>query len=515
MKKRLYIIKSVLLALAVMVSTTSCLDKYPESAILEEEAMQTYNDASQHLTGIYSSMLGSSLYSGLLTLLPDIQADFVYALDGFSNTYGNFWQWKIRSTDAELSSVYGALYAVIGNCNFFLDRIDAIIEKQTDETRINDLRDYKGQVYAIRALCYLELAKCFCKAYDPDTAKSELGVMLRTKYFEEEPAVRASLYDTYQLILDDLKLAEELIYDDDDYNGPNAAYMTQVAAYAIHARAALYMQDWDEAIKYSSLIIDEKSHLVQLASVNTYYSTSMGTLDEYFYMWAFDESPEVLFKLKFTTSAYGGALGSLFLAFNRDFTYFYPDYVPAQSILNKYTSGDARTDSFFADSANGITIGRPTGMDWPLLVKYYGNRTMMSTSTAFYHVSMPKVLRLSEQYLIRAEAYCNKGEYGKATTDVNTLRSKRFSSGGTMNLTASNWLDNLADERARELYMEGFRLHDLKRWNMGFKREKQLYSLDEGSTLEVKAGDPLFVWPIPQHELDAPGSGILPNESNK
>ncbi len=515
MRKTLHIIKSALLTLAVAVSATSCLNKYPDSAILEENALQNYNDAEQHLTGIYSSLLSSNLYSGLLTLLPDIQSDFVYALDGFSNTYGNFWQWDIRPTASELESVYGSLYSVIGNCNFLLDRIDPIIAAQTDETKIDNLQDYKGQAYAVRALCYLELAKCFCKAYDPATASTEKGVVLRTKYFESEPMVRASLEATYAQILDDLTLAEELIFDEEEYNGPNAAYMTQAAVFAIRARAALYMQDWDGAIEYSSKVIDENGNFA-LASVNTYYSTSIGTVDEYFYMWNYDESNEVIFKLKYTTSAYGGALGQLFLGFNVDYTYFYPDYVPAKWVLNLYNSSDARYNSLFAGSDSGITIGRPYGMSWPLLVKYYGNRTLMSTSLAFVHSSMPKVLRLSEQYLIRAEAYCRKGNYSKASDDLSTLRKARFDVGaGAIAVNESNWLQNISDERVRELYMEGFRLHDLKRWGKGFERTWQTNALDEGASLKVEDDNPLFVWPIPQHELDVPGSGIEPNESNR
>ena len=68
--------------------------------------------------------------------------------------------------------------------------------------------------------------------------------------------------------------------------------------------------------------------------------------------------------------------------------------------------------------------------------------------------------------------------------------------------------------------MEGFRLNDLKRWGTlynngnGFKRTPQTSSLDEGSSLEIKADNPLFVWPIPQHEIEAPGSQIEPNDSN-
>ena len=68
---------------------------------------------------------------------------------------------------------------------------------------------------------------------------------------------------------------------------------------------------------------------------------------------------------------------------------------------------------------------------------------------------------------------------------------------------------------------EGFRLQDLKRWGklynngVSFERKPQTSSLAEGSSLKITYDNPLFVWPIPQHEIEAPGSEVLPNESNK
>ena len=79
----------------------------------------------------------------------------------------------------------------------------------------------------------------------------------------------------------------------------------------------------------------------------------------------------------------------------------------------------------------------------------------------------------------------------------------------------SNWLQTISDERVRELYMEGFRLHDLKRWGMGFERTPQTHTQSEGSSLKREANNPLFVWPIPNHEIVSPGSQIQPNESNR
>ncbi len=508
-----YIIKTGFAFLASAFLVTSCLDKYPSSAIPEDEAMQTFTDAEQHLIGIYSSLLSGNLYSGSLTLLPDIQSDMVHAVEGFSNTYGDFWQWKIRSTDSEIKAVYASLYSVIGDCNFFLDRIDAVAEKITDDNSLEVIEDMIGQVYAIRALCYSELVKCFCKAYDPATAKDELGVMIRSRYFEDEPAVRSSLYDTYDFILKDLEKAEEMLNAEDVNNTANSDYFTLVAAWALHARVALYMQDWDAAIEYSSKLIDEKKSLYRLASTNALAADGASEFD---FMWAYDSGPEVILRIGFTTSAYGSALGSVFLGFTRDFYYFYPDYMPSASVLNSFSAGDLRRDSYFADASSNVVIGNPAGMNWPLLVKYYGNRSLIGVNaTTFMHVSMPKPLRLAEQYLIRAEAYCRKGEYAKASSDLTALHSKRFSSGGAVSLTADNWLETVSDERMKELYMEGFRLHDLKRWGMGFEREYQSFALEEGSRLKISADNPLFVWPIPQHELEVPGSQILPNESNK
>ena len=128
---------------------------------------------------------------------------------------------------------------------------------------------------------------------------------------------------------------------------------------------------------------------------------------------------------------------------------------------------------------------------------------------------MPKPLRLAEQYLIRAEAYCRKGSFSQASADLSALRESRHTTGGTISVNAGNWLETISDERVRELYMEGFRLNDLKRWGKGFTRTPQSQTQSEGSSMKIEAGNPLFVWPIPNHELVSPGSQIQPNESNR
>ena len=55
----------------------------------------------------------------------------------------------------------------------------------------------------------------------------------------------------------DLEKAEELLEEDFDYY--TNPYVTDAAAKALRARAALYMQDFDTAIEYSTKVIENKN----------------------------------------------------------------------------------------------------------------------------------------------------------------------------------------------------------------------------------------------------------------
>ena len=504
-------IKIYICAFAMLFGLNSCLDKYPEDAILEGKAINSVDEANQAVVGIYSAFLSSALYSGYLTLLPDIQSDFVYAVNGYTNTYGDIWRWDILATNGEIEAVYAALYDVIGRCNFLLDNVDKVKNNTTDDHDLDMLDVCCGEAYFARALAYSELIKLFCESYeDKESAESSLGVVLTKHFYTKEKIERASLQKSYEFVLDDLDRAAELLKIDKDYDetldGPlyNTIYFNEYTVYALRARVALYMKNYDDAIKYSSKIINSDYYVLSSSTEGNFSGQSY-----YQYMWSSDNSSEIIWKVGFTTSNYGGALGSIF--FNYDYSSFKPDYVPAQWVLDLYDVEDLRYPTFFQES----TTGYSHGLTWPLLMKYWGNSDFFNQANLL-NVSMPKVFRLSEQYLIRAEAYAETGEYTKAAKDISTLRKARYSSyGGYTSLNEENAMQVIEEERVKELYMEGFRLQDLKRWHKGFERTPQSQSLVNGSSLTVSKDNVLFVWPIPQHELESPGANILPNASNK
>ena len=187
-----YIAKISTILAAVLVATC-CLDLYPEDAIPKDKAITTLEEADQAVIGIYSDFKSSALYSGLLTLLPDIQADLVYAVDGYTNTHGDFWRWEILPTNTSVEAVYGSLYGIIGDCNFFFDYAPRLRSTLKTDQEFLEMDSLEGEVHFARAIAYSELIKLFCKAYEPETAENELGVVLVTSYHNPGKITRSSL----------------------------------------------------------------------------------------------------------------------------------------------------------------------------------------------------------------------------------------------------------------------------------------------------------------------------------
>jgi hypothetical protein len=79
-----------------------------------------------------------------------------------------------------------------------------------------------------------------------------------------------------------------------------------------------------------------------------------------------------------------------------------------------------------------------------------------------FKVNNPKVFRISEMYLIAAEAAILKSspEQGKADGYINDIRTRRI---GVDETLSDVTIDDILDERRMELFAEGHRSYDLRR----------------------------------------------------
>lgn len=112
-------------------------------------------------------------------------------------------------------------------------------------------------------------------------------------------------------------------------------------------------------------------------------------------------------------------------------------------------------------------------------------------------------------YLIAAEAAANKaGQDGIASYYLNELRSKRIGNWSDKEYSGVELMKEIREERVRELFGEGHRMNDLKRWHMGFSRSagQDPDLVQPGANYASctrPADDPYFLWPIPTDEIQA------------
>lgn len=113
------------------------------------------------------------------------------------------------------------------------------------------------------------------------------------------------------------------------------------------------------------------------------------------------------------------------------------------------------------------------------------------------------VYRLAETYLLRAEAYLQKGDKERAAADINKLRSRAHAHLVSPSEVSINFI---LDERARELIIEEPRRLTLARLGLWYERTKQ-YALLDVTKNSIQPYHNLF--PVPQNAIDINLNGVL------
>lgn len=134
------------------------------------------------------------------------------------------------------------------------------------------------------------------------------------------------------------------------------------------------------------------------------------------------------------------------------------------------------------------------------------------TSAAQHRYRDSYICRLAETYLLRAEAYLNKGDKEKAADDINTVRSR---SNAPLVEPADVDIDYLLDERLRELTFEELRMCTLCRMGKLVERTKKYNSTyigrdgKEGESSGLSMQEYHNLWPIPYSEIERNTEAVL------
>ena len=491
--------KKIFLALCLVGSlfTTSCdMDKSPIGALDDQTAIQSLNDVFRFRNGLYANLRG--LTNGSYVYVTDMQADQFQAVMSYGNRNGVIHAGTFTSADGEFEGRWSSCYSVIASCNYLLAEINKLKEAAKFEGEdLVSLNRYEGETKFVRAYTYYWLADRFCEQYNSTIADAAgKGLPLVATYnptgdLSKYPG-RSTQKETYAFIEKDLQDAyDELVaYEKIDSKNiaPDAANLSSYAVLALQARIALNKGEDATAVAKAETVINSGVY-------------SLTAYADFVKMWSEDESTEAIFRPILNNQELSGSIGGAYLSVKRDDAY----YIPSTETLGMYPKGDIRFDAYF-DIWKLVIEG--SEVQAYVFNKYPGNESLKTGSEPNYQ-NMTKPFRLAELYLIAAEASAktNPAKANKYLKELRIARIKDYKQ--DVDYSGMALVEEIRLERQRELLGEGFRLTDLRRWNLGFQRGvkhpenpaiESILAVN-GKGLKYEAGDYRLVWPIPSAEI--------------
>lgn len=494
---------------AAMLTTSCDMDTTNFGVIDQSTYILTMDDCQSFVNGMYAHMRNKCGSNYLF--FPDVQMDQFIGLSDNGNRGGVLSLGQLRPGDTDMANIYYNLYIQVNDANYFVPRVDALIESGnfTDE-EVELLKYYKGTAMFSRAYAYWYLFDKYVNYNAADLDAPGKGLQIEKEYHPSGNRAtyvgRSTIRESVQYVTDELTEAYNLIrgYEmavSTQYCAPNAARVSSYTVAALHSRFALLCQDYKTAAEKAELVINSGNY--ELADASQYAD-----------MWVNDEGPELLFVPYAAPGTGGQEIGPNYYRNNQKNS---SDYIPVADVVLAYGDGDVRFDAFFELYQPMVVAGE----DYYAFAftKFPGNPAL-NTGTTNAMLNKGKPFRLSELYLIAAEAYASDGAQKnetKANAYLNDLRSARIEGYTTQNYTGAVLQAQIRDERGKELIGEGFRLSDLRRWGQGFTREAGFdvfmgtsmsplaYIMDvittAGNNITYQPDDYRFVWPIPTREM--------------
>lgn len=466
MLKKIYSIAILTLATVAFTSCESLILIKESDFIAGETALRTVKNNESLLMSAYGT-LGTEM---------NIQMNGVFSDElkpGDFYARQSTHEWQYNYDDVSIRDDYTAItpnYQIIDRVNRVLEALPNAVEEEPSDAQL--MNKIKGEALFLRAYAHFELFRYYSDNY------SDNGLAMP---YMEEPSLetheRIGMKEYFTLLLRDLNESKSLLPN--DLNDPNRA--NRLGAVGLHARVALYMNNWADAVQYSTEYIN---------------AIPLATGDEFLAMWKDENVAEQAFRLPRTTSSRVGSRFRGLFTRNAEGELVLPSstsWIPSQKLVKSYSENDLRLDAYITDEPLYTEAGRPFSH---IVNKYSGT----GYATGNENVANLKVFRTGEMYLIRAEAHAESNDLASATKDLNALRAARITNYEDETFgSTSEIVKAIIDERFKELAFEGHRFWDLKRKGMSIDRWEEDAPSQDGAHLS--AGNFRFVFPIPRPEM--------------
>lgn len=449
--------KLIYSCLVLLISFSSC-EKYLEKKTDDSLIIPT------SLYDFQSILEMNNMFQGVYPFLPDVGCDdyfvessYFLAMDPIDRA-GYTWESDIYKGQG--ISDWSRVYSTIYRANIVLEGLEKIEPATAGDRQL--WNNIYGRALFIRAFGFHTLEEGWGQPYNSSSNATDLGIPLKLTTNLTVKAVRVTVKEVFEQMLNDLKLSARLLPN----STLNANVPTKASAYALAARVYLIMQDYVQAGKYADSSLQINSTLAD-------YNTISASSNTPFAVTALDFS-EVLYASSLTSSR-------LFLASNSN--------IRIDTILyNSYTSNDLRKTHFFRLNASSNSYF------------FKGKYTAGGFSNG------PAI---DEMYLVRAECNARTGNTATAMKDLNDLlrtRWRKNTSGTTTYIdqvasSPADALSRIINERRKELVFRGLRWMDLRRLNQDPQFAVTLKRILSGVTYTLAPDDPKYTLPIPPDEM--------------
>jgi hypothetical protein len=407
--KATYIKNTVLItAIFFLASCKKYLEEIPNNSLPTESAITDVSTARAAIIGTYDRLQG--YYASNYPTLGTITTDNVI-FNGTLSEYLQLDQNAVPTDNVITVAAYQNIYKTINSANSVITYVPAVTDPLLTVAEKNKIL---GEAYFIRALSFFDLARGWGGVQLQLKPTIGLDVLKGIK--------RSTLDQTYDQVLADLIKAEDLLPE--DATTRNRAQKS--IARALRARLHLYREQWADAERYATLVIDNTKYSL----VKPYKS---------FFTAPF-QSAESVFELAYSVNDR-----------NSYWNLWYPSSAGGQFTLKP-------SDALVAKLNNPTIGGTRNALIAGSGATVYGvlyNTTSTSTDPSY-------LIRIAELYLIRAEARAQQNNLTGAAGDLNAIR-KRADVPETTAVTQADLIKAIEDENGIEFAFEAHRWFDLVR----------------------------------------------------
>lgn len=453
-------------------SCSDFLEQEPGTQTSIDELLQDKKGVLQALTGLYSELEANvrgerfAVYADLQggnikftptssgsnrgQISPPINVEQVYSFDDLALT-SNF------------KTFYDGSYDIINQANLILEYTPAL----TDATE-TEKKQIKAEALSIRAYAHFLLSLVYSQDYKYTADASHLGIVYSTESIKtgiQYPA-RKTAAETYSLIINDLETAIDNYSSQSLLPGQEYSLFNIKNTKALLARVYLQKGDWNNAYITANEVITNSG------------VTLSGSAD-YVAQWTQPDLPvsEILLEFANKRDSENVVTSSMSQVFGYTTATSYQKYVASNDLVNLYENNDLRKQLFLTQPLQTLVNGVLANVNYNFTKKLQDNAGYVA-------------FRLSEMYLIRAEAALETNRSDAALSDINIIRARANAS---LLTNTTNLKENILLERRKELCFEGHLFFDLVRNHKDISRNDGCIS----SNCSITYPSLKFVLPIP------------------